>query len=207
MEELEEELEEKLRYATEEEVKKQLCGWVEPFGVEVIYENRNPPEGYKVFKTNGRKTPDLLFRYGNDAVLVEVKRAEHHSNVYDAFFQILGYHKDIKTVAVRGEEVKITGFVVATQYSMYGALFHHDPLSEYEHFSKGRQGDADKNILPRNEHALTEMFTRLLWRGIKDGRDSEAFIGCLLSDRIHHGTLTPMILGSLHEKQSFDPLK
>jgi hypothetical protein len=184
-------------------VKKQLCGWVEPFGIEVFWEHRSPPLGYKVFKTGYKKTPDLLFRFGNEAVLVEVKSAAHHSNVYNAFFQILGYRNDIETVTIGTEIVAVTGFVVATQYSIYGHLFHHDILSPYRQFTTGRQQQADNDILPRNEYALTEMFTRLLWRGTKEGRDSDVFIGSFVSDRIHHGSPTPAILGSARGKQFF----
>lgn len=193
----------KLRYASEEDVKKQLCGWIKPLGVEVLWENRSPPPGFKTFKTGYKKTPDLLFRFNDEVVLVEVKTATHNSNVYDAFFQILDYHKDIKTVTIGTEIATVTGFAVATQYSIMGRLFSYDAKSEYEHFGLGRQYQADQGILPKNEYALTEMFTRLLWRGIKDGRDNEAFIGSLVSDLLNDGLPTPAIIASGHGKQFF----
>jgi hypothetical protein len=185
---------------SEKAVKEQIIGWLRSYRCEVIDENR--------FRTDygryGMKSPDLLVKSHIGAFLIEVKNAVHDSNIFDSFFQILDYHNNINTVTVdKREKLDIKGFVVATQFSMYGRLFAFETRIPYDKFGKGRQGDADRGNLPCTEYDRTEMFTRLLWRGINSERP--VFIGTLLSNVLNDGKdVTPMIIGSKNKKQFYD---
>jgi hypothetical protein len=187
---------------SEKSVKEALTTWLQHYPCEVIDESRFRTD----YGRGGMKSPDLLVKSNVGAVLIEVKNAVHDSNVFDSFFQILNYHNNINTVTVdRHEKLDITGFVVATQFSMYGRLFAFETRIPYDKFRKGRQGGADRGELPRTEYDRTEMFTRLLWRGINSERPM--FIGTLLSNVLNDAKdVTPMIIGSKYQnkKQFYD---
>jgi len=184
----------------ERSVKEQIIGWLRSYRCEVIDENRFTT----CYGRYGMKRPDLLVKCSSGSFLIEVKNAVHDSNVFDSFFQILKYHDNIDAVTVdKRDELNITGIVVATQFSMYGRLFAFEKLLEYIDFGEGRQGDADRGNLPRREYDRTEMFTRLLWRGIDS--DRPIFIGTLVSNILNdEKDFTPMIIGSKNKKQFYD---
>lgn len=190
----------------EETVKNEISKWLEDNGVDVYWEKKND-YGYGVFTTTtGTKKPDLCLIWKNHVVLVEVKDAESFSNVYDAFFQIIGYYNNITTVSIGGKRFNVTGFVVATQYSVCGRLFPSEPIIEFKDFGPGRQKAAIESHLPFSEYKLTEMFTRLLWRSpqLKD-----MMIGTLVSSRLMYPNSPPVptILGKQKGHQFFEEVK
>ena len=193
---------------TEEDVKYQLSGWLETFGIDVFWGKKNAYD-YDVFKVRtGTKKPDLLILWKDNVVLIEVKDAsKNRSNVYDAFFQILGYWDDISECHVNGKKMNVTGWLVATQFSIDGRLFNHEPIEGYESFSNGRKNAAVQGLLPFSEHVLTEMFIRLLWRREKPKRN--VFIGALLSSKLNYPNSppVPMVLGKRNGQQIFKEVR
>lgn len=191
-----------IHYHNEEQVKSEISTWLEKNEIEVYWEKKNS-YGHDVFQTaTGVKNPDLLLKVGNEVVLVEVKNAVSYSNMYDSFFQLLGYYNNIANVVLKGERVRVTGFVAASQYSILGRLFHEEPLETYESFGEQRKRAAIEGYIPFSEYKLTEMFIRLLWRA---KQRPDVFIGGLLSNVLNYPSETPipMILGKSNGKQSF----
>ena len=189
--------------ASEKEVKEYLTIWLQHYPCEVIDESRFRTD----YGKGGMKRPDLLVKSRIGSVLIEVKNADRDKNIYDSFFQILDYHRNIHTVTVdKHEKLDVTGFVVATQCSPKGRLFEFETLKTFNTFSKKRKEAVDNCYIPRNEYDRTEMFTRLLWRGImNDDRIQQPFIGVLVSDELNGGDLTrnPAIIGSSNGDQFY----
>lgn len=191
---------------TEEIVKRDVSMWTTDFGIDVWWEKKNA-YGYGVFSVpTGRKKPDLLIRWKDNIVLIEVKNAESCSNVYNSFFQLLGYYNNISTVTVDNKQFNVTGFVVATQYSIQGHLFPDEQITTYESFTDGRKRAVREGCLPPAEYTLSEMFTRLLWR-TKQKKD--VFIGALLSSALSFpsGDPVPTILAKKNGKQFFEEVR
>lgn len=190
----------------EEIVKKGISEWVSEYGIDVFFEKKNA-FGYDIFHTKtGAKKPDLLFLWKDNVVLVEVKYAESYSNVYDAFFQLIGYYNDISTVKIGNKQLSVTGFIVATQYCKQGRLFQNEPLETYETFGDGRKHAATNGYLPISEYKLSEMFIRLLWRATQK---KGVFIGALLSSVLNYPGSTPIpsILAKRDGKQIFKEMR
>ena len=190
----------------EEIVKKGISEWVSEYGIDVFFEKKNI-FGYDLFHTKtDAKKPDLLFLWKDNVVLVEVKCAESYSNVYDAFFQLIGYYNDISTVKIGNKQLSVTGFIVATQYCKQGRLFPKEPIETYPEFGDGRKRAAADGYLPFSEYKLSEMFIRLLWRYPKQKRN--VFIGGLFSSVLNcpDSPAVPMILGKRNKQQIFKEL-
>ena len=193
-------------YQNEEEVKSEISTWLVKNGIEVYWEKKNS-YGYDVFQTTtGMRKPDLLLKAGDNVILVEVKNAVSYSNMYDSFFQLLGYYNNISNVFLNCERLRVTGFVAASQYSILGRLFHEEPLETYKSFREQRKKVAIKGHIPFSEYKLTEMFIRLLWRA---KQRPDVFIGGLLSTVLNYPSEPPlpMILGKSNGEQSFMGLK
>ena len=173
----------------EEDIKHNISTWLIKNGIDVWWEKKNA-YGYGIFTTPTKtKKPDLLIRWKDNVVLVEVKNAESYSNVYDSFFQLLGYYNNISTVMVNNEQLNVTGFVAATQYSIQGRLFSYEPLQTHETFGDGRKHAASNGYLPYSEYKMTEMFIRLLWRA---KHREDIFIGALLSSVLNFPSDDPI---------------
>jgi len=190
----------------EEAVKHCLSTWLKENGVDVWWEKKNS-YGYDIFSVpTGAKKPDLLIRWKDNVVLVEVKNAKSHSNVYDSFFQLLGYYNNISTVTVNANRLCVTGFVAATQYSIQGHLFPTEPLETYESFGDGRKTAISNGYLPYSEYKMTEMFVRLLWRA---RQKPDVFIGALLSSVLNFPSnqVIPTILAKRNGQQVFKEVR
>lgn len=190
----------------EEAVKNEIGVWLNENGIDVCWKKKNV-FGYDVFSApTGAKKPDLLIRWKDNVVLVEVKYAKSYSNVYDSFFQLLGYYNNIPCVSVDDQQMYVTGFIIATQYSIQGRLFPHEPLETYESFGVKRKEAAVGGQIPFSEYKLTEMFTRLLWRA---KRKPDVFIGTLLSSVLNcpNEAPIPMILAKLNGHQIFKEVR
>jgi hypothetical protein len=177
-----------IRYQ-EEDVKHGISAWLIKNGIDVWWEKKNA-YGYGVFTApTGTKKPDLLIRWKDNVVLAEVKNAESCSNVYDSFFQLLGYYNNISTITVDNERLNVTGFIAASQYSIQGHLFPDETLQTYETFGDGRKYAISNGYLPYSEYKMTEMFIRLLWRA---KQKPDIFIGALLSSVLNFPSDTPI---------------
>jgi len=190
-----------IRYQ-EETVKHDISMWLIENGIDVWWEKKNS-YGYDIFSTStGAKKPDLLIQWKDNVVLVEVKNAESYSNVYDSFFQLLGYYNNISTVTANNKHFNVTGFIVATQYSTQGHLFPYELLETYESFGDGRKNAISKGYLPYSEYKMTEMFVRLLWRA---RQKPDVFIGALLSSVLNFPSnpVIPAVLAKRNGQQIF----
>lgn len=177
-----------IRYQ-EEDVKHGISAWLIENGIDVWWEKKNA-YGYGIFTTpSGTKKPDLLIRWKDNVVLAEVKNAESCSNVYDSFFQLLGYYNNISTVTVDNKRLNVTGFIAASQYSIHGHLFPNETLQTYETFGDGRKHAISNGYLPYSEYKMTEMFIRLLWRA---KQKPDVFIGALLSSVLNFPSDKPI---------------
>ena len=186
----------------EEEVKDEISTWLIENGVDVWWEKKNS-YGYDIFSTaTGTKKPDLLIRWKDNVVLVEVKNAESYSNVYNSFFQLLGYYNRITTITIGNQHLDVTGFIIATQYSPVGRLFPKEPLETFESFKEQRKRAAIAGYIPFSEYKLTEMFIRLLRRA---RQREDVFIGALLSSVLNFPSneAIPTILAKRNGKQIF----
>lgn len=191
----------------EDIVKNDISTWVSEFGIDVLWEKKNR-YGHNIFHTDtGAKKPDLLFIWKDNIVLVEVKYAESYSNVYDAFFQLLGYYNDISTVEIENKQLHVTGFLIATQYCKQGRLFSKEPFETYPEFGDGRKHAATNGYLPFSEYKLSEMFIRLLWRYPK--RKQDVFIGGLFSSVLNYpdSPAVPMIIGKRNKQQIYKEIR
>jgi len=194
-----------IRYQ-EETVKHGISTWLIENGIEVWWEKKNS-YGYDIFSTStGAKKPDLLIRWKDNAVLIEVKNAESFSNVYGSFFQLLGYYNNISTVTANNQRLNVTGFIAATQYSIQGRLFGNESLETYESFGDGRKKAISNGYLPYSEYKMKEMFIRLLWRA---RQKPDVFIGALLSSVLNFPSdpAIPTILAKRNGQQIFKEVR
>jgi len=194
-----------IRYQ-EEDVKHDISTWLNKNEIDVWWEKKNS-YGYDIFSTTtGAKKPDLLIKWKDNVVLVEVKDAKSHSNVYDSFFQLLGYYNNISAVTADNQRLNVTGFVVATQYSTQGHLFPNEPLETYESFANGRKRAISEGYLPYSEYKMTEMFIRLLWRA---RQKPDVFIGALLSSVLNfpREDAIPTVLAKRNGQQIFKEVR
>ena len=190
----------------EEQVKNEISTWLIENGVDVWWEKKNS-YGYDIFSTTtGTKKPDLLIRWKDNVVLVEVKNAESYSNVYNSFFQLLGYYNRISTITIGNQHLDVTGFIIATQYSPVGRLFPKEPLETFESFKEQRKRAAIAGYIPFSEYKLTEMFIRLLWRA---RQKPDVFIGALLSSVLNFPSneAIPTILAKRNGQQIFKEVR
>ncbi len=190
----------------EDDVKQSISRWLIDNRIEVWWEKKND-YGHGVFTTvTGTRKPDLLLKWKDNVVLTEVKNATSFSNVYDSFFQLLGYYNNISTVSVNNERLAVTGFVAATQCSIQGHLFTYEPLQTYETFGDGRRQAISQGYLPYSEYKLSEMFVRLLWRA---KQKPDVFIGALLSSVLNFPSDDPIptILAKRNGQQVFKEVR
>lgn len=180
----------------EDVVKRQLSIWLASYKCEVYWEKKNQYK-YPIFKAvnaNGgtANKPDLLILRNGRCYLCEVKNGNSVSNVCDSLPQILMYSKSDNHYMINGKEIKPDGYLVATQYSIHGHLFPPfvDVIRPPETMGDGRISAIKRGELPKHEHVVTEVYTRLLWRL---GSESSEPIGVLLSDILNNDfSISPM---------------
>jgi hypothetical protein len=188
----------------EEVVKRQLSIWLSSFKCDVYWEKKNK-YGYPIFKAvnadgGTANKPDLLIIRNGRCYLCEVKNGNSVSNVCDSLPQILMYSCSDNRYTIDGDEIRPVGYLVATQYSIHGHLFPPfvDVLRPPETMGDGRIGAIRRGELPKNEHVVTEVYTRLLWRL---GCESGESIGVLLSDALNNEMSVSPLYQYKHGKQ------
>lgn len=195
--------------ANEEEVKQAITTWLVQFNCNVLWEKSNA-YGHDIFHTtfNGTGTnekPDLLIQYCGKNYLCEVKEASHKSNVYDSLFQLLGYASNEYSYTYNDQEIIPDGYLVATEHSLCGHLFHteYEQLLDNTKFGDGRRNAILKNELPKNEYNMTEQYCRVLWRGaLQYGIHQK--IGILLSNTLNGGFPYPLFLYKQNKTQGYE---
>lgn len=197
------------REITEEDVKQLLTGWLTGFVDDVRWEKKNAWNNH-TFSVDGRCKPDIIIRYGDKTVAIEVKMSTKSKNIYNAFPQIIKYYENVKTCHIDEKSYAITGYIVATECSLLrGRLFRREQIKTYEEMDSGRKDAAHRRELPRNEYERTEMFTRLLWRMLDymELWREDVFIGALLSGMLDDpNARDPRILGKVGKDQFFKAL-
>lgn len=158
----------------EEKVEIILWKWLKNT-TEEIYFNRKNEAGCKIFKVKGiRKIPDLILKtkdsYGIKYFVVEVKDNSSSINVLksskiiDLYFK--NYIEKKTEYLIDEKEIKISGFLIATQSSPLGFLFKDETIidnwAEPEKKSKYIVSKKYK-IIPRKEGNRTFEFIRTLW--------------------------------------------
>jgi len=176
-----------------------LWDWLKTKGesIEEIYFNRKNKLGWKIFKVKGIiKIPDLIIKtkdcYGIKYYAVEVKDNSSSINVLqgskiiDLYFK--NYIEKKTKYFIDDEEIKIDGFLIASQSSPLGFLFADEEIkdnwSEPEKKSK-YIASKEYKIIPRMEGIRTFEFIRFLWNiygKIRNNYEEKCDIGILIGN-------------------------
>lgn len=170
-----------------------LWDWLRNYGK--IYFNRKNALNWQTFRVEGESTkiPDLLFittLFGKEeAIAIEVKDGYKGANIRPADkiskSYLINYYFGKTKYFINNKEIKIDRFIVATQFSPIGKLFHKDIIQQNgtELEGKGWLG----KCVPKVEYVRTKDFGRQLlkdyadWR--KENKIKECFsLGWLTSD-------------------------
>lgn len=186
----------------EENVKHLLTSWLRTFNVEVYWEKRNE-WGYPTFKSAVLSKPDLIIkkRYSGGTFALEVKDANGGDmNVLDSFTQISKYAKADTNYFIDDNNVKINGFLVATQHSINGHLFNGETIKPAD---KGRLFAIGRRQVPSREYDKTLNFIRLLWRNAKSW-NIDIPTGALLSNILNvENNIAPMLFFKTQKWSSY----
>lgn len=176
-----------------------LWEWLRRYGE--VYFNRRNELNWKTFRVEGESTeiPDLLFitrLFGKEeAIAIEVKDGDAGANIRQGnkIFNkyLLNYYNRKTKYFIGDKEIKITRFLMATQYSPVGHLFGYGDFIQ-------RNGCAEKNnwinrVVPKLEYVRTKDFGRSIiqeystWR--KENKIKECYaLGWIVSDIIFNFT-------------------
>ena len=171
-----------------------LSNWLSNFNIKIWWNQKND-HNFPLFTTKGSKRSDLLMYANKKYYVIECKQADQKKKIYDAFFQLLNYSIDDTVYQIDNKQIKIDGYLLATENSINGHLFDvkYDILMTGSDFSEQRLWAIKDGQIPMCEHSMTEMICRLLWRGISE-YDIKYPIGVLLSDKLNNSFITPMLL-------------
>lgn len=173
----------------EDNVKRVLTEWLLENGVQVFWEQTNQ-YNYSTFRVTGtRRKPDLFIRCGaaepyTFEAVIEVKDATSGDNARRAgkiIDYMYDYNNGVAEYSIGDSIVKPKFFLVATQHSPDGHLFHHEDIRPP---SPGRLIGIRCGRSPKFEYNDTFMFIRAsLWEEWKRrGKDEFTSLGILISD-------------------------
>ncbi len=182
----------------ERKVEIQLWDWLktQSNNIKEVYFNSKNEVNAPIFKVNGiQEKPDLIVELkGNEKKFyaIEVKDNSKSRNVIQAFKIIEKYYKKYinkKTkYYIKKREIKITGFLIATQGSLDGFLFHEEDYKDNWHGGVERskyQVSKIYKIIPRMEGRDTFRYVRILWNNygeIRDKFDEKPAMGILIGN-------------------------
>ena len=171
-----------------------LSNWLSNFNIKIWWNQKND-HNFPLFTTKGSKRSDLLMYANKKYYVIECKQADQKKKIYDAFFQLLNYSIDDTVYQIDNKQIKIDGYLLATENSINGHLFDvkYDILMTGSDFSEQRLWAIKDGQIPMCEHSMTEMICRLLWRGISE-YDIKYPIGVLLSDKLNNSFMNPLML-------------
>ena len=183
----------------EEKVEIILWGWLKTKweSIAEIYFNRVNKIGCNIFKVKGLQyKPDLIIKtidaYGTRYFVVEVKDNSSSINVLqgskiiDLYFK--NYVEKKTKYFIDNEEIKINGFLIATQNSPNGYLFQKEEIKDnWEDKEKKSKYLASKKykIIPRKEGDRTFEFIRFLWNiygKIRNNYEEKCGLGILIGN-------------------------
>lgn len=192
--------EEKICYDLSQWFDSQDCG---------VFWDKNPSDGdgnkilddtpFQTFDKDGQR-PDLIV-FGDDiTVCVEVKDASNTQNVHSGIPQLHKYWREYAAgdaeYRANGFPVDIDAFVLASQYSVEGAVYSRwfdDGVRDWPAEKRYGWINGTVRFAPDYEFSATETATRILWRYAKndllpeqpgetiDGEPDAAGIGVLAS--------------------------
>jgi hypothetical protein len=165
------------RLKNEEEIEIILWNWLITNGEKVIniYFNRKNRVNDNIFHTKGlNEKPDFILElnkgYEKEFICVEVKPANKSKEVHESG-KILRYYKNYISGStkyfINNEEIKISGFAVATAFSLRGHLFKEEVLKDnllgnLDDY-KNKLKCIELNLIPRYEFDRTHDYLRRLW--------------------------------------------
>jgi len=174
----------------EEKVEIELNNWIKNYGLNFvnIYFNRKNKIGAPIFKIKANKgyykKPDMIIKYINffkelTYCCVEVKDGTIAKNVFNSSKIFSVYYKNYlegKTnYFIEDEEIKISDFVVATQFSKFGKLIEKDSQiinnADSSENDVWRKMSAQNKTLPRCEYQRTRDFLRHIWVDFRKYRE------------------------------------
>ena len=160
----------------EEKVEIILWDWLKTKSksVEEVYFNRKNKLNAPIFKTNTNERPDLLIKindgYGIKFYAIEVKNSNISKNILSASKILDKYLKNYlnkKTkYFINNKEIKIKGFLIATNDSLKGYLFKNESFEDNTIKEQGKSkylAATKYKIIPKKEGRRTFEFIRLIW--------------------------------------------
>jgi len=136
--------------------------------------------------------PDLLVEGVNSNYIIEVKPAgKSSSKVHDGLPQLVNYweqyESDEMEFSIRGKNVDIDAFLLATDFSPQGRLYtgsgERDVMRKF--IDGNRKAAINSGQLPEREFNATESIIRTMWRFSKERKpDAKTGVGALLSSRL-----------------------
>lgn len=174
----------------EDEVRIKLSRWLSDHGAKV-YWDRKPSYGYSTFSPGQIARPDLLVEGRFRTYAIEVKVGDDGATIHDALPQTVGYWEAVASgdtdYRVRGKQIDIDAFLLATKNTPFGRLFKAEGEKEVlrTETSEGRQRGVKSGQLPPREFCSTETAIRAMWRFAKErNEETDLGIGALLSSRL-----------------------
>lgn len=187
---------------------RKLTNWIQRQTGANIFWGEDPEEEVGRFEFTGEGRPDLLSIPQNGqglTAVAEVKDGQDSGGVYDAVLQLHHYwqqyeHED-EQIYANDRPVDVDVFVIATQFSPKGRLFHRDKNDEgprgddrekgirqtFENAYEGK-GERPKYAYARTE-AIPPLQYRHAWYEVEKRRDGDRSnistgVGVLLSDAL-----------------------
>lgn len=185
----------------EENVKHFITGWLKAFDVEVYWEKKNAWD-YPLFKCDTKIKPDLIIKkkHQQNGFAVEVKDADDDMNLLNAAPQILKYAKEPIIYSIDDRKVQISGYLVASQFSINGKLYKIDSIKPV---GEGRAFAISQKQIPNNEYVRTLDFIRSLWRFAKDHAIDKP-TGALLSESLNNkDSIAPLLFFKTQKWSSY----
>jgi len=176
-----------------------LWDWLKTKGesIEEVYFNRKNKLCCNIFKVKGKQEkPDIIIKvkdaYGKKYYVIEVKDNSSSINVLqgskiiDLYFK--NYIEGVTSYFIDDVEIKINGFLIATQNSPFGYLFQEEKIKDnWEDKEKKSKYLASKKykIIPRMEGDRTFEFIRFLWNiygKIRNNYEEKCGVGILIGN-------------------------
>lgn len=192
----------------EAEEQRELTEWIQNQTGADVFWGEDPEGEVGRFEFTGNGRPDLLaIQEGGDknTIIAEIKDGQDSGGVYDAVLQLHDYWQQYELgderIMIDGEPINVDIFVIATQYSPKGRLFHRDHDDDglegddrekgiRQTFEKAYEGKGErpKYAYARSE-AIPPLQYRHAWYEVENRRDGDRSnistgIGVLLSDAL-----------------------
>lgn len=161
-----------------------LWDWLRSYGE--VYFNRKNALGWQTFRVEGKsiEIPDLIFitqLFGREeAIAIEVKDGNKGANIRPADkinkSYLVNYHLGKTKYFIKDKQIKISRFIVATQFSPMGKLFYKDMIQQNGTELKGK-GWLGKCV-PKVEYVRTKDFGRQLLKDYSDWRKENKIKEC-----------------------------